>query len=179
MGDNKHSLPYRVGKVLLDVLELYIPMVAFIGLFLLFIVNIVFRYAFNNPLTWPPELIVTGFVWMVMLSAAYVRRKGIHVKFTIIYERLSAKKQTYNRILVNVLTAAFFIIAVPATIDWVDFMSFKGTPVFRISFSLVYLPTVPFLILIAGHCIYDIVVDIKSLLKKQIEHDDVPPEMRA
>lgn len=179
MSDKPQPRLLRVGKFLLDVIELYIPMFAFIGLFLMFIVNIFFRYVLNNPLTWPPELIVTGFVWLALLSATYVRRKGTHVKFTIVYERLSAKKQTLNRILVNVIIVVFFVIAIPATIDWVSFMSFKGTTNFRIPFSVVYFPTIPFLLLIIGHSIYDVVVDIRHLIKHDFTHDEEPPEIRA
>ncbi len=179
MSEKKHSLIYRVAKFLLDIVELYIPMIAFIVLFLLFIVNIFFRYVLNNPLTWPPEMIVTGFLWLVMFSAAYVRRKGTHVKFTLVYERLSPRLQALNRILVNIVIAVVFVIAIPATIDWVQFMDFKSTTVFRVSFSIVYFPTIPFFILVAGHSVFDVFVDIRDLLQKKVQQDDVPPEMRT
>ena len=169
----------RLGKFLLDLVELYIPMLAFVVLFMLFIVNIFFRYALNNPLTWPLEIIVTGFVWLAILSATYVRRVGGHVKFTLIYERLSAKMQTYNRILVNVIVVVLFAIAVPATWDWVQFMSFKGTTNFHIPFSIVYLPTVPFLVLIIAHSVYEIVVDIRHLAQHQLQKEEEPPEVRT
>jgi C4-dicarboxylate transporter DctQ subunit len=169
----------RIGKVLLDVVELYIPMAVFVMMFVLFIVNIFFRYVLNSPLTWPFELIVSGFVWLAILSATYVRRVGGHVKFTMTYERMSPLMQTVVRIIVNLIIGGLFITITPATLDWVDFMAFKPTASLRIPFSYVYLPTVPFLILVAAHCIYDVVMDIRHLVKHDFTKDEEEPEVRA
>jgi TRAP-type C4-dicarboxylate transport system permease small subunit len=177
--DRKPPIALRIGKVLLNIVELYVPMAAFVMLFLLFIVNIFFRYALNNPLTWPFELIVSGFVWLAILSATYVRRVGGHVKFTITYDRMSPLMQTLSRIVVNVIIAVLFAIAIPATWSWVNFMAFKGTTNLRIPFMWVYFPTVPFLVLIIGHSVYDVVVDIRHLVKHNVRKDEEPPEVRA
>ena len=177
--EKKRPLWFRIGKVVLDIVELYVPMAAFVMLFVLFIVNIFYRYALNDPLTWPFELIVSGFVWLALLSAIYVRRVDGHVKFTITYDKMSPVMQTVVRIVVNVITAVFFAIAVPATWDFVKFMAFKGTTNLRIPFSWVYLPTVPFLILIVGHSLYDVVVDIRHLIAHNVKKDEEPPEVRA
>jgi TRAP-type transport system small permease protein len=177
--ERKRALVLRIGKVLLDIVELYVPMAAFVMLFVLFIVNIFYRYVLNDPLTWPFELIVSGFVWLALLSAIYVRRVAGHVKFTITYDRMSATMQTVVRIIVNTLIAVLFLIALPATWDWMSFMAFKGTTNLRIPFSWVYFPTIPFLVLIAGHCIYDVVVDVRHLIRHNVKKDEEPPEVRA
>jgi len=174
----KPLVAVRAGKVVLDIVELYIPMAAFVMLFALFIINIFYRYVLNDPLTWPFELIVSGFVWLAILSATYVRRVGGHVKFTITYDRMSPIMQTVVRILVNTITAVFFAIAVPATWSWVDFMAFKGTTNLHIPFSMVYLPTIPFLILVIGHSVWDVVVDIRYLIHRNVGKDTLPREDR-
>ncbi len=154
----------RILTFLLDLAELYVPMWSFILLFVLFVVNVFFRYVINSPLTWPHELISLSFLWTAIMSATFVRRVGGHVSFTLVYESLTERRQCYARIFSNVLIAAAFVIAIPATIDWVSFMNFKGTPILGISFSIVYFPIIPFLILIAGHSIYDTYIDVRKLI---------------
>lgn len=154
----------RVGGFLLDVVELYVPMAAFVMMFLLFLLSIMFRYFFNNPLGWPFEMTIIGFIYTAVLAATYVRRQRAHVKFTLVYERLSERGQRVSRILANSLVMVAFAWATPTTIEWIGFMGFKATTFLGISFSVVYFPIVPFLILIAAHCLHDIVVDVRRIL---------------
>jgi TRAP-type C4-dicarboxylate transport system permease small subunit len=158
------SLIVRVGGFLLDLVELYVPMATFTMMFLLFLVSIFFRYFLNNPLGWPFEMTIIGFIYTAVLAATYVRRQGSHVKFTLVYERLSERGQRVSRILANTLVMVAFAWGTPTTIEWIIFMDFKATTFLGISFSIVYFPIVPFLILIAAHSLYDIVVDIRRLL---------------
>lgn len=179
METKRRSPVVRVGKFLLDVAELYVPMAAFVVLFILFLVNIFYRYLLDDPLTWPFEVILVSFVWLALLSATYVRRIGSHVKFTLTYDAMSPRLQTVTRIIVNALIIGAFSIAVPATWDWVSFMAFKGTTNLRIPFSIVYLPTIPFLLLIIAHSIYDIIVDCLHLAHHDEKKDEESPEVRA
>ena len=158
----KHTSPVlRVGRFLLDVVELYIPMAAFTMMFLLFLVSIFFRYFLNNPLGWPFEMTIIGFIYTAVLAATYVRRQGNHVKFTLVYERLSERGKLISRLLANTLVMVSFAWATPTTIEWIGFMDFKSTTFLDLSFSIVYFPIVPFLILIAGHSLFDIIVDLR------------------
>ncbi len=155
----------RVLLFLLDVVELYLPMAAFVMLFLLFVLNVFFRYVLNAPLTWPYELITLSFVWTAIFAATYVRRIGAHVEFTLVYDSLSPGKQRLSRILANSAVLLTFVVAIPASLDWVLFMDFKATANLKIPFSIGYFPVVPFLILVAGHSLYDIVIDIRGWLR--------------
>ena len=164
--ENKRGPVMRVLAFLLDLVELYLPMASFVMLFVLFVVNVFFRYVVNAPLTWPYELITLGFVWTAIFAATYVRRIHGHVQFTLAYDAVSPKKQRIFRILANSAIVIAFSIAFPATLDWVLFMGFKATANLKIPFSLGFFPVVPFLLLIIGHSLYDLVVDVRDALKK-------------
>ena len=79
----------KIGQFILDLFEIYIPAVAFSVMFIVFILQIFFRYFLNNPLTWPYEITIFGFIWTAILGACYARRLGIHVVFGIIYDTLN------------------------------------------------------------------------------------------
>lgn len=165
----RRSVFRRIVTIVLDVVELYVPVAAFILLFLLFVVNVFFRYVLNAPLTWPYEVIALSFVWIAVLGATYVRRVGGHVKFTLVYDSLSPRGRRWSRIAANGAILATFAAAAPASLDWVLFMDFKGTPILRIPFSWGYIPVVVFLVLIAAHSLYDVVRDIRGLLGRETE----------
>ena len=93
-------------KILLrarDVVEIYLPVAAFLIMFVTFILQVFFRYVIRQPLTWTQEIIVIGFIWTVIFGACYTMRSGSHVKFTLIYDRLTPKKAAVTRLLGNVI----------------------------------------------------------------------------
>lgn len=157
---------------ILDIVELYIPMAAFTMLFLLFVVNVFYRYVLNNPLTWPYELITLAFVWTAIFSATYVRRIHGHVEFTLVYDSLSPDRQRISRILANFAVAIAFLVAIPASLDWVLFMDFKSTANLRIPFSIGYFPVIPFLVLVAAHSLYDLVIDTREVIRHKQGSND-------
>ncbi|MEX2445137.1 MAG: TRAP transporter small permease [Alkalispirochaeta sp.] len=164
-NQTKHGPIMRVLTFLLDVVELYLPMASFVMLFVLFVINVFYRYVLNAPLTWPYELITLGFVWTAILGATYVRRIHGHVQFTLAYDAVSPKTQRIFRILANSAVVLAFAIALPATLDWVLFMGFKKSANLKIPFSIGFFPVVPFLVLVAGHSLYDVVIDIREALR--------------
>lgn len=51
--------------------------------------GVVLRYVFNNPLTWSEEIVVTLFVWMVMLGIPSALRSKMHIRIDVLILRLS------------------------------------------------------------------------------------------
>ena len=156
----------RTARFLLDLVELYIPMVAFSVMFLSFIMTIFYRYVLNTPLTWPHEVQVLGFLWTAVLGATYARRRRVHVKFTLVYERSSPTVQAFTRIAGNSLIAIIFLISLYPSFDYVQFMAFQRTTVLRIPFNIAYFPYVVFLVLITAHCVHDVIVDVIQLRRE-------------
>lgn len=147
----------------LDAIEIYVPLLSFVLLILAFLLQIFFRY-FLVPLTWPEEFVLLCFIWTALLGGLYAKRTNSHVKFTVIYDALSPRNQTWMRIAGNLLVfAAFCIVLVPAY-EYVDFMSFKKSNVLKIPMNLAFSPFVVFLVLMIIRLGYDIAVDIRGLL---------------
>ncbi len=155
----------KAGKFLLDLVELYVPMAAFSIMFILFLLGVFYRYFLNNPLTWPYEASILGFIWTAVLGAAYTRRTRSHVAFTLIYDYLAPRRQVVWRIIGNGMIALVFLISLYPSWDYVQFMAFQKTTVLRIPFNIAYFPYVVFLILVIGHSVYDMVLDIRNLQK--------------
>ena len=165
------ALLKKTGSIVLDTLEIYIPTVAFTIMFLVFILQVFYRYFLNNPLTWPPEVISMTFIWTTVLGACYAQRSGEHVAFSLLYDKVPAKVQLAMRLLGNGLIAVTFLIALKPAFDYVQFMSFRSSIVLKIPFSVIYFPFVVFLILIIGRMSYAVFVDIKRIINKDFEKE--------
>lgn len=159
----KNSSLKKIGIFFLNLFEVYIPAVTFSIMFVVFVLQIFFRYFLNRPLTWPYEVTIFAFIWTAILGAALARREGLHVAFGIIYDKVSPKTQTIFRLIANGLVLAAFSIALKPTYEQVQFMAFKKSTVLKIPFNIAYAPYVVFMLLIMGHTLYDLVVDVKKL----------------
>jgi TRAP-type C4-dicarboxylate transport system permease small subunit len=121
----------QIAKFLLDVVEVYVPTIAFTLLFIVFIIQVFFRY-FLVPLTWPLEFTLIAFIWTTLLGACFTQRDYSHVQFTLIYDKAKPRTQIWLRIAGNSLLVAAFGIALYPSYSYVDFMSFKVSNVLKI-----------------------------------------------
>ncbi len=158
---------YRLINIIRDIIEIYVPTVAFLIMFLTFILQIIMRYIFKNPLTWAYEVTVIGFSWTVILGACYAMRTRSHVKFTLIYDMLSGKKAAIIRVLGNLILAVGFIILIVPSYKYVTFMNFQATSVFKIKLSWIFAPFVYFLISIILYTFEEIIEDYRILTGKE------------
>ncbi len=147
---------------LLDVVELYVPMLAFLTIFICFMIQIVSRYFFT-PLMWPEELALLSFLWVALLGALYAKRHESLVVFTMIYDMLRPRGQAIMRIAGNVLLVAAFVISIKPSLDYVIFEGYKKSSVLLIPMNLVCSAYIIFLIDIAIRYAVDIVRDVRAL----------------
>ena len=54
-------------------------------MFVVFILQIVFRYVLNLPIGWTHELSVIMWLWLVLFGAAFVVRESEEIRFDLIY----------------------------------------------------------------------------------------------
>lgn len=156
-----------------DIIEIYIPVIAFMVMFLTFILQIVMRYIFKYPLTWAYEITVIGFSWTVILGACYAMKHRTHVTFTLIYDSLSKKKAAIIRALGNIIIVIAFIALIVPSYKYVTFMNFQSTSVFKINLSLVFMPFIYFLISIILYTLEEIIEDFKVIREDEGELDKI------
>ncbi|MHB0896424.1 MAG: TRAP transporter small permease [Spirochaetales bacterium] len=156
----------RLFRWFLDFLEIYLPMATFVCLFITFIVQVFYRYVIRLPLMWPEELSTFCFIWTTLLSAAYIRRIHGHVAFTLLYDKLPESKKVIVRLISNTLVLAAFLIPLKAIFIYLKAMYVEKSSVLRIPFSIGYGPVLVFFILIIGHSLHDIIIDARSLQKR-------------
>jgi TRAP-type C4-dicarboxylate transport system permease small subunit len=166
----------KVFLFIRDVFELYLPVLAFVLMFVSFILQVFFRYVVRHPLTWTQEVITLGFIWSVVFGACYTMRHGVHIKFTMIYDRVKPRPAAVIRLLGNLIIVVTFAALIVPSWKYSFFLGFQKTAVFRISFTFMFLSFVYFLCSVLGYTIMELIEDLKVLggrLPDSREHEAV------
>jgi TRAP-type C4-dicarboxylate transport system permease small subunit len=124
--------------------------------------EIFYRY-FLVPLTWTLEFTLIAFIWVTLLGACFAQRDSSHVMFTMIYDRVKPRSQTWMRIAGNTLVFVAFSISLYPTYRYINFMSFKKSDVLKIPMNIAFSPYIVFLIIMIGRLGYNIITDFKKL----------------
>ena len=111
---------------------------AFVLMFVGFIVQVVARYFFNYSLTWTEEAIRILYIWIIFGSVGTVVAWRDHVSIDFL---VLAARDNWRRALLlvsRVSVLVIFVISIPATLDYLDYMRRIPTGVLRLPTGLVY-----------------------------------------
>jgi tripartite ATP-independent transporter DctM subunit len=108
------------------------------AMFCSFMLQIIFRYIFNHPLSWTLEACLITWLWTVFWGCGLLLRDKDHVRFDILY--LAAPRKL--RRLMAGLAAIVFLIAyafsLPATADYVAFMKIESSSSLKIRLDYIF-----------------------------------------
>lgn len=112
---------------------------AMLGLmFLLFILQIVFRYGLNMGSGWAYELTAILWIWIVLFGASFVLRKHDEVRLDIIYSAVSSRLRRMMTVIFSLAVVALMGVALPAIVDYVLFMRIEKTAYLDLRYDYVY-----------------------------------------
>jgi TRAP-type C4-dicarboxylate transport system permease small subunit len=158
-----------IGKIALglrNLVEIVLPTMAFVVLFLSFVYSIFARYIFNRPPAWGTEVQVASYIWTVLLAACYVRRLDKHVKFTMFYDLFSPKAQRIIRIARNLLMGTTYMILLPYSIRYI--VRYRTmSPSFRIPVKYYFAPIIILVFGVMMYSLTDVYKDIKAIIKER------------
>ena len=126
------------------------------AMFITFIVQIVWRYVINDPLSWTLEVCLTTWLWLVFWGSAVVLREGDHVRFDMLYLMAGAKLRRLLALAAALAIAIAFIVAMPATMSYITFYKIKKSATLGIRFDIVFSVYGFFAVAIIARCVYRI-----------------------
>lgn len=103
-----------------------------------FIVQIFFRYVMGTPLPWTEEFVMIAFIWAVFWAAAFLVPIREHVTFDVVYLAVNERARRVLAIFAMVAGLVAFVLLIPPTIDYLDFLTRKKSPVMRVPMHWVY-----------------------------------------
>ncbi len=114
----------------------------FLTLFIVFVVQVTARFAFNKPMPWTDELAVILYVWVILWAAAFCVPEREQVVFDLVWNNVPWRARQVMKIAGNLLIGGLALCGIPASWDYVHFMAREGTPVLNVSFQWVFMPFV-------------------------------------
>lgn len=135
----------------------------FAALFLVFVVQVVARFGFNQPIPWTDELAVVLYVWVILWCAAFVVPEREHVVFDLVWNLAGRRTRQAMKLTGNALIGVLAAWAIPGCWDYVRFMGREGTAVLGIPFSWVFMPFVAMLAALVVRCGMGILQALRGL----------------
>ena len=109
-------------------------------LFLVFVVQVVARFAFNKPLAWTDEAAVILYLWAILWGAALVCSDKENVAFDLLYQRAGPPVQRLMALAACALIGVLAAWGLPGSLDYIHFMQRERTPVLGLPFHWVFAP---------------------------------------
>lgn len=108
------------------------------AMFLAFLAQITARYVINYPLPWTLELSLTMWLWTVFWASALCLRNRDHIAFDMIYNHVGPGARRVFGIISALAIIVAMLAALPATWDWVSFLTIKKSATLRIPLAYVF-----------------------------------------
>jgi TRAP-type C4-dicarboxylate transport system permease small subunit len=165
----------KVARPIFDFLEVYLPSLIFFLLIISVAIEVFSRYVFNTPIPELFEVSIYTFVWAIYLGAALAKRYNQHIRFDLLYIKLSQKARLWVDILFDALTGIVFLILLVPSIQY-TIMNYKiKASVLRIPWTYLLMCFPVFLILILIHNGMAILSNFRELRGQGVPEKEIPP----
>jgi len=110
----------------------------FAAMFCSFIIGVVARYVFDNPVSWSIEVCSIAYVWIVFFASATFVTAKQHITFDMLYGSLGAKAKRVFALISAASLLVVFVAGLPQTLDYIAFVGNKRTLILHIPLDLIY-----------------------------------------
>jgi len=108
------------------------------AMFASFIVQIVSRYVFNEPLGWTLEMCLTTWLWTVFWASSFCLKHDDHIRFDMLYNAVGRGTRRVFAAIGAMCVVAAMVAALPGTWDFVSFLTIKRSATLRIPLAYVF-----------------------------------------
>lgn len=169
LNSEKKNRIRRLGNILLNIIEIYIPAIMLICLFVCFIVGIIFRYLLKDPQSWTFEMSSISFLQLAILSACFVQRRDEHIVFDMVYERRSKKVQCIMRIIGGVLVCITATLLIPPSVKYASSMIGLKTQILKWPRWCVFACFPIMFTILDIRALFRLICDCKAMVKQTYE----------
>ncbi len=114
------------------------------SMFVVFVLQIVFRYLLNWPVGWTVEWVTIAWLWVILFSFAFVITADEMIRLDIVYSSVPRQLRNAFDVFTGLSCAAIFAWTLPDVWDYVDFMKIERTAYMLLSFKWVFIVYIPF-----------------------------------
>jgi TRAP-type C4-dicarboxylate transport system permease small subunit len=97
----------------------------FAGMFGAFLVGVVSRYVFNDPVSWSIEVCSIAYVWIVFFSGATIVPPRQHITFDMLYNAVGPRARRAFAIVSAASILLIFTAGLPTSLEYIGFVGRK------------------------------------------------------
>jgi TRAP-type C4-dicarboxylate transport system permease small subunit len=105
---------------LIDRFEYVLSFICFTTMLSAVLIQVFYRYVLGDPLVWPYELSIYCYIYIVFFGAVMAVRRGSHISFNMLYDRLSERLRHVVRIATDIFVIVLFIIIIPSSLNFIE-----------------------------------------------------------
>jgi TRAP-type C4-dicarboxylate transport system permease small subunit len=110
----------------------------FAAMFGAFVIQVVSRYVFDDPVSWTLEICSITYIWIVFFAGALVVEQRQHITFDMLYKSLRPGRRRVFAIINVASLAIVFAAALPGTVDYILYTGHARTLILHIPFDILY-----------------------------------------
>ncbi|SEP65490.1 TRAP-type C4-dicarboxylate transport system, small permease component [Loktanella sp. DSM 29012] len=109
-----------------------------LSMFVVFLLQVLFRYVLNISVDWTVEWVTLAWLWGILFGYAFVVKGREVIRLDMVYYAVSRTWRRVFDIFGGLVIAVIFIFTLPAVWDYIDFMARERTAALRIPFNWVF-----------------------------------------
>jgi C4-dicarboxylate transporter, DctQ subunit len=133
------------------------------SILVVFLVQIVARYALNTPMGWTIEYVAIAWVWGIFLGFAFVLREEDMLRIDFLYHSVTPGWRRIFDIFTHTLCALIIAWSIPKSWGYVSFMAIEKTAYMLIPFHIVFAVYIPFAVSVVARSVFAIWKAIKGV----------------
>ena len=146
----------------------------FVVMFLIFLVEVFFRYVLDSPISWSMELILVSFLVMLFWTLTFSLPLDRHVAFTVVRDLVPPGVRRFFAIVTQVACAVVLIAAFPGILSMAVYEQREGTAILRIPLSVNYGMFALFVVSYVGRIVLSTIQLLRRDWRERISSGSAP-----
>ncbi len=117
--------------------DIFLGQIILLAIIVMTAVQVVLRYVFSAPLTWPEELSAILLIWLTFVGAVALTRRNDHIRVELVEEFAGPRIARWLDILFDIATIVFLALIISGGWDLIQLLTFERTPALRLRISII------------------------------------------
>ena len=129
----------KIGARLMTVLSEGVPMVAFLVVFVTFMMTIICRYVLRFAIPWSYEVSILGYMYCMFFGSGIALTRDEHVVFSLLYDKLPPLGQLLCKLIYNAVLVVLIAIVFTPCLNSLMVSTMK-TGILKMPYKVVFAP---------------------------------------
>jgi TRAP-type C4-dicarboxylate transport system permease small subunit len=152
---------------IVEKVEEVLSMAFFTVMFISVLAGVFWRYVLDDPLIWTANLAIIAFICSVLIGAGLPNWADEHIQFDLLYKRMSPRWQRVARMVGNLLLAVTFALPIPATWDYLMFVTADSVTGLPLNFGVAFAVVLWFLVATVLHRGRLLLKDVRAIVRER------------